>query len=172
MCKSCKELVQCVPLGDGKFQTIHLQDCDTSKGITCLKKQCSNETNPRCNNQQVPPFVCSHTGMFPDPYDCKKYHMCAQAEDTITGKTVPPIDLKCLDNYGYDPVTTYCKVSLPGGNCPENPPVPTCKQAGESAGINETSIYYICLYDKDVLLPHLYMCPHGKHYVNYECTDA
>lgn len=166
MCETCKKLVQCIETEPGNFTKILIEECNAAKNFTCLKNKCSTAINPRCVSSSTG-FKCTHSGIFPDPYDCTRYHICMQQKDIVGGKANQMVPMQCQGKYGYDPVSTYCKIPLTDGACPDTPPVPECRKSGQSGPIQNTSIYYICLQN---LVPQLFMCPHGTVYIDSKCT--
>lgn len=159
MCASCKKSVYCIDYG-GKYQNITMDTCDDT--TNCYQGYCTNETNIPCVQGKKSEFICNDIGMFPNPYDCKAYHVCSK-----TGVSAPQIS--CPAKYAYDPITTYCKISIPNG-CPTNPPVPYCLKIGQSGPLVNKSIFYICIAKENVLIPQLFICPYGKTYLNNKCT--
>lgn len=156
----------CIETDPGVFEENIVQKCKTPDE-TCLLDRCALEPNPKCPAPNGSMFVCTGTGVFPDPFDCSSYHVCIEKSQIISDENVPVNDLyaavKCPENWGYNPVTTYCDKRLSDGFCPEAPPIPTCQAIGNIGAITGTSIYYICTTDNNgVLRPILHMCPHGN----------
>lgn len=173
MCKSCKKLVMCIE-SEGKYEEMDLQTC--SKEQTCLNNECSEDPNPLCHTGDQGSFMCTATAMFPDPYNCNIYHICAKKSEAVNdNRDESNVDyyhaaMKCDDDYGYDPVSTYCKNPLKNNACPDKLPVPTCQKLGQSGALINPSIYYICrLTDSNTLEPELGLCPHGKKFIGGRC---
>lgn len=162
LCTDCETLVHCVQESNGEFDVIELEKC--GEGTTCLTNVCTNAPNPNCLTTEFK-FTCTGNGVFPDPYDCKKYHYCAV--DHIAAGTAGLTTLECEEHFAYDPVTTYCKNKL-ADNC-LNFPVPICAKVGQTGALVNKSIYYICVRKDGKLYPNLYICPNGKVYENSVC---
>lgn len=156
----------CVESEPGVYEENVVQTCKTPEE-SCLLDRCAKEPNPKCPIKGGSSFVCTGTGVFPDPYDCSSYHVCIEKDNIIADDEIPVNDLyaavKCPDNWAYNPVSTYCDKALPNGFCPNAPPIPACREIGDIGAIDGTSIYYICTNDaKGALRPILHMCPHGN----------
>ncbi|GLV40782.1 uncharacterized protein CBL_13715 [Carabus blaptoides fortunei] len=121
MCTNCTNSVYCVDVG-GKFQSIPIETC--LAGSSCSQGFCTNETNPLCVGGSRVSFTCNDIGMFPDPFDCKVYHVCSEIGTDLK-------EFSCSAKYAYDPISTYCKIQIPNG-CPAIPPVPYCLKIGQT----------------------------------------
>lgn len=164
-CKSCNQTKVCVDLGNYEFIEIDGEYCEVDKNEFCLKGKCTNGTNPYCPPGEKPNFPCKLVGVFPDPFDCQVFHICCD-------KTGNSTQHSCPEKYGYDPLTTYCKIRLPTNLCPDTPPVPICTKSGERGAIlTNKTIYYICTKIKGVLYPVQYLCPNGKIFVVDTCVN-
>lgn len=167
MCKNCTQVALCISNGDGGFVQIDTENCDLDKKQTCLNAKCTIDPNPSCVESIDIPFPCNAKGVFPDPFDCKKYHICCNTEKSDVNN--------CDINHAYDPLTTYCKTLLNNKTCTEIP-IPVCTKVGQlGALVKNKSIYYICQEKetpdkKKVLYPMQYLCPNGKSFVNNRCT--
>lgn len=70
---------------------------------------CSANRDPACTAGVAPvsKFVCTSDGVFPDPFDCKKYYFCK--------KDTPTQDKACPDLYVFDPSRpdgNYCRLTM------------------------------------------------------------
>jgi hypothetical protein len=166
MCDDCKTRVFCFQLPDGQWIKDPLNTCPG--GETCMSStaQCTNEINVECIVNYK--FSCYQRGLFPDAFNCSKYHLCR----TTTNGTIDPIptDYQCSSGYGYDPITTLCNRKL--AKCPNDYP---CNTVGDSDRIEKhPSLYYTCL-SVDVgngtreLFPQIFYCPDDSLYVNGDC---
>lgn len=167
MCKNCNTLVRCIEDESGLIE-VPVKTCDKTKGEYCYQdKECSNAFNPECQNTNYS-FTCTSTGVFPDPFNCKKYYYCVRTNAT---KPVSKFEFMCGDDWGYNMVTTYC--DKPVKNCPENSrPCPACKNGGDSGALENKSIWYLCITDPvtNQTLPQLHLCPNGKWYDGTGCV--
>ncbi|WP_431308927.1 chitin binding peritrophin-A domain-containing protein, partial [Halalkalibacter flavus] len=64
------------------------------------------------------PFQCSEEGFFPDPYDCKKYHVCLPIavdgnDDLMT--------FECPEGTSYDALSASCGFPLTTDACINRP---------------------------------------------------
>lgn len=51
-------------------------------------------------------------GIFPDAYDCRKFHLCSPPEGLPDGRTADHRPALCPRHYGYNPATAQCSVSF------------------------------------------------------------
>lgn len=167
MCRNCNQAILCIGNGDGGFNEIDTETCNSSIPETCLNGLCTIDSNPGCVEQAKIIFPCNNKGMFPDPFDCRKYYICC---------TVGKSEISTCDkDHAYDPLTTYCKTPLPNSTC-TNTPLPTCIKAGQLGSLTiNPSIYYICQLktttdNKKVLYPMQYLCPNGKKFEEDHCV--
>uniref|UniRef100_R4FKS3 Putative chitin binding peritrophin-a domain protein n=1 Tax=Rhodnius prolixus TaxID=13249 RepID=R4FKS3_RHOPR len=104
----------------------------------------------------VAPFVCDDLGVFPDPYDCRKYHICTKQGS---------YEYRCSTG-SFNSHTATCGYSLQDGHCYERP-VPFCQKTLQVGSLpTDASYYYICVRYKsdDVLRPSLHRCPANKQF--------
>lgn len=165
-CESCTNLVMCIDTEYGFMK----QYVTCPVGTSCLNNQCTKDRNPFCDGTAAIPFKCHVPGMYPDPFDCTKYHFCVPESYEIVNHTMrlKHFEHSCQEDdtgvqYKYDPKSTYCKVKLDNG-CGEWP-VPLCPFEGFSNALEENmSLFYVCDLVDGHLYPHLYVCPHGEQY--------
>lgn len=168
MCRNCKQAIYCIEGANGEFTEFETETCVLNQ--TCFNGNgtCTTAPNPGCDEVVKIPFPCNSKGMFPDPFNCKVYHICCNL-----GKSD---ENTCDKDYGYDPLTTYCKIPLIESACARTP-IPACKNAGQVGAVDKNpSIYYICQLktttdNKKVLYPMQFLCPNGKHFINNHCED-
>ncbi|KAF5289602.1 hypothetical protein FQR65_LT11793 [Abscondita terminalis] len=116
-------------------------------------------------------FICSNTGIFPDPENCTKYHICVKFKSSFTH-----FEELCKGNgngrkYGFNPEKLACSDQLSDDQC-QNNYIPECKNISDKGIILHTSIYYHCNYykkengdvDKNLLYPYQKRCDNGKIY--------
>ncbi|KAK5641477.1 hypothetical protein RI129_010024 [Pyrocoelia pectoralis] len=182
-CKSCLEIGRCVCTNasgctDSGWSIISLGNCPN--GQTCDNGKCVS--NHMCVPTANTEFICTSTGMFPDPYSCISYHFCAP--DANTGAVIPKSTPATCEKdgeqqYGYNPLTTFCSTKLLNNRC-TTLPIPLCKKPFETGIVgNNPSLYYLCLNVTsgttvtDVLYPIIQKCPFGRRYniATQECRS-
>uniref|UniRef100_A0A0A1X1E8 Uncharacterized protein F23F12.8 n=1 Tax=Zeugodacus cucurbitae TaxID=28588 RepID=A0A0A1X1E8_ZEUCU len=158
ICESCEQLSTCMRNPSGWTQ-IPVNSCDTSRGIYCnsLLGMCSNALGP-CHPFAIDgDFPCNSQGIFPDPYNCQKYHLCYIKDDTLQSEPV-----ECYGDTAFNVATGQCTSNLQDNACKTQQF--QCANAGEiHPWPNSPKFYYICnaLSNKDgsILYPSLYLCP-------------
>ncbi|KAF5308070.1 hypothetical protein FQR65_LT06445 [Abscondita terminalis] len=162
-CRNCTTLVHC----ESPFSTeTVIGNCPDKK--LCIEGRCLPATN--CPFPNVP-FICSTRGIFPDPGNCTKYHICTYIDDKLVDIEVPCEGNENGFKYGFDPEKLACSYPLSNGEC-RNKCIPFCKQIFDAGTIERTSIYYECRryvnenneVDPYRLYPYQYRCPNGKIY--------
>ncbi|KAF5308071.1 hypothetical protein FQR65_LT06446 [Abscondita terminalis] len=158
MCKNCTTLVYC----KNSKEELFIENCPDKK--LCIGGRCV--TASKCPSPDVP-FICSNPGIFPDPGNCTKYHICVERNNNLEH-----FEEQCEGNenglqYGYNPEKLACSDALSNGHCRNNY-VPFCKQIFDVGTIPRTSIYYECNYytnpklDNTLLYPYQRRCDNGK----------
>ncbi|KAF5293614.1 hypothetical protein FQA39_LY03099 [Lamprigera yunnana] len=117
-------------------------------------------------------FQCADSGTFPDPIDCKKYHLCAPATPvattTVSGANQPlynpsisftDTEVNCRENTSYNIATRVCDRPLPNNKCTTTSTFKLCSKIGEKYTIS-TNIYVFCvqLEGFEVTYPYQYNC--------------
>lgn len=51
-------------------------------------------------------------GIFPDAFDCRKFHLCSPPEGLPDGRPADHRAALCPRHYGYSPQTAQCSVSF------------------------------------------------------------
>lgn len=172
ICMTCEILATCVNRTSG-WAAVPLEICDTAKGLFCnpTEGRCSTATGP-CNPiGQSGRFVCTSEGIFPDPYNCQMYHMCAQRAES----TMVAANAVCGDNSAFDPATSGCNLNTASEVC--TVPQFTCDNVGEmGAWPANPSIYYICMANTidgvRFVFPNLYRCDKGQVFNGRECVTG
>ncbi|XP_031355299.1 uncharacterized protein LOC116179635 [Photinus pyralis] len=114
-------------------------------------------------------FGCRTAGMYPDPFDCNRYHHCARhGNDGWTKSPLEHYSDTCNCGYAYNARTTFCDISLRNGTC-NSDPVAACRHVGQNGVMKyNPSVYYICQYHPNgPLYPFMYACENGKKYNTY-----
>lgn len=162
LCKDCETLVRCIADGAG-FGRYPVAICNKSAGEYCNKDyQCSTAPNPACANEDYR-LYCNDIGMFPDPFNCKKFFMCPYIG-------YHGIAFRCGNDYAYNMVTTFCDIKL--RHCSNSVlPVPFCQRTGQMGALANKSLWYICVFVNGVITPQLHVCPNGKFFVDHTCVE-
>lgn len=162
LCKDCATLAFCYQ-EEGNWNTMQIASCDTGRGLYCdedvrgcvYKKECVS---------RGPKFECQNAGVFPDPYDCKQYHVCsANKEDER---------MICPSGSAYSPATKSCSLSTSNEACRKAQY--TCDNVLDM-GVwpSDPNIYYICWYTsvngEIVRYPMLYRCQDGYEFIANTC---
>lgn len=155
-------------MGNGSWSMQTISKC--SNGDTCnsVSFECSSAPNYECDSATSPnSFVCHGVGLFPDPFICEKYHMCVPGEEDPSIPQETSIVLSCPSGYGYDVVTSSCRIKKEA--CPS---AIICTNSTMKAFVKNPSFYYWCLKtSSSAYYPHIFMCPQGQHMINNRCQD-
>ncbi|KAF5293611.1 hypothetical protein FQA39_LY03096 [Lamprigera yunnana] len=170
VCLNCSQSVYCQYNGYN-YTVLYDEVCGWNS--TCFNGTCTTRPNPKCDNitQVEPDFICRTPGMYPDPYDCRKYHYCVHSD---YNSSLLHFEAKCDCNYAYSANTTFCDRPISNSSCGYiNYPLPRCRNAGDTGSLwQNPSLYYICQYhpkaNYNTLYPFMYACENGKTYNSYE----
>ncbi|XP_049869188.1 uncharacterized protein LOC126368964 [Pectinophora gossypiella] len=163
-CQDCTTAVTCVPLPIGWLKVpVHI----CPEGLTCNAHEgkCSNNTVPECDvtNSEYQ-HTCEQVGIFPDAFDCRKFHLCSPPQGLPDGRPADHRTALCPRHYGYNPQTAQCSIRLTHGQCIEKP-VPTCSIVGQTDVLPKSpNHYYVCLLKHGSLYPQIFICPHGWYF--------
>ncbi|CAF4953957.1 unnamed protein product [Pieris macdunnoughi] len=168
-CQNCTHAVTCIPLPIGWLK-VPLQQCPGDQTCNAHLGQCSTTAVPECDvASQKYDHTCEQVGIFPDAYDCRKFHLCSPPKGLPDGAPADHTVALCPRHYGYNPQTAQCSILLPNGQCTHRP-VPDCQRVGHSAVLEASSNhYFVCLSKRGVLTPQIFICPHGWHFANSFC---
>lgn len=171
ICQSCELIARCVRINNN-WLTIPVETCNTDAGFYCnLNVQgCSNDTGPCHPFGFEGNFACTSEGVFPDPYDCQKYHMCYKA-----GSTLVSANIECGGNKAFSAATGDCSLTINNTVCTQRQY--NCTNAGDSAAWpNNRNIFYMCKATLDqgerVLYPTMYRCASGEIFNGNDCVDG
>ncbi|XP_073841348.1 uncharacterized protein [Musca autumnalis] len=163
LCKDCATLAFCYQ-EQGNWNTMEIATCDTARGLYC------DETARGCVYQKEcisrgPKFECQNAGKFPDPYDCKQYHVCSSTKEDER--------IVCPSGTAYSPTTKSCSLSTNNEIC--HKAQYTCNNAfNMGAWSSDPNIYYICWYttvDGEIVrYPLLYRCQDGYEFIANTCV--
>lgn len=168
ICQTCELMATCVMV-DSAWMTVPVETCDTDEGYYCnvARRGCSNETGPCHPFGYVGNFACTSQGVFPDPYDCQKYHMCYNAASQ------PVVaNIECGGNKAFSAATGDCSMGLNDTVCSR--PQFTCSNSGDiAAWPGNANIFYICKATLErgqrILYPTLYRCASGEVFNGRDC---
>lgn len=170
ICSDCQSLYFCRNDGNGTLKPTMLQTCSNAEGFYCNVAAGGCSTNKRdCDIFGLQEIKCQAEGNFPDPYDCTSYHRCTTLDDGSMKST----RYECPLGKAYDSFANNCRFKLTDRVCVDSP-VPKCKKALRTGSLIENpSIYFVCVMEKDGLRPRLYKCEDGKVYdaKSYQCVD-
>lgn len=169
ICKSCELLATCIRV-HGNWQMFPVESCNNDEGVYCnlRARGCSNATGP-CNPLGFEGnFACTSEGVFPDPYDCQKYHMCYRVGDANVS-----VKIECGNDRAYAAATGDCALSIKDTVCTQ--PQYKCQNSGETnAWPGNANIFYICqaTYDhgQRILFPTLYRCAAREVFNGTDCV--
>lgn len=163
VCMNCTTLGYCIHDATGSWETISMLGCQSEYNFYC-----SDEGTFGCTFQsqcQVPkrgPFSCQQAGLFPDPYDCRRYHECSdQSVDT------PRI---CSNGAGYSTLTGTCVLPRESEQCIQEQF--TCSRSGQVGGwAPDNRYFYVCVNDTaNSLYPLMMKCHEGFVFNSYSCV--
>ena len=100
-CENCDRLVVCVNMGENVLTALTNMSCsEINPDMTCSRASCTTQTaaTQRCEgSEQAGTFRCLQPGFFPDPADCKVFHVCGSDLSHFSGK----------QNVCYDVILPY-----------------------------------------------------------------
>ncbi|XP_013107007.1 uncharacterized protein LOC106086756 [Stomoxys calcitrans] len=165
ICKDCATLAFCVQ-ENGNWNSMDISTCDTGRDLYCdenvrgcvYKKECTG---------RGPKFECQNSGKFPDPYDCKQYHVCNETKHDER--------FVCPQGSAYSPATKSCSLSAHDDICYKAQY--TCDNPWDMAAWpSDPNIYYICWYttvDGEIVrYPLLHRCPDGHVFKGNACVPG
>ncbi|XP_075973095.1 uncharacterized protein LOC142974565 [Anticarsia gemmatalis] len=163
-CQNCTLAVTCVPLPMGWLK-VPLEEC--TDGFTCNAHlgKCTQDAVPECQaTTQEFVHTCEQVGIFPDAYDCRKFHLCSPPEGLPDGRPADHRAAFCPRHYAYNPATAQCSIPIVNGQCSFKP-VADCLTIGQHGVLfGSSNHYYVCLTRNKILFPQVFICPHGWHF--------
>lgn len=165
ICYDCWTSLFCIQVGEDFYEDF--QYCPT--GTTCVNStgQCGVSTHYECDGDYLFSY-CHGLGIFPDPFNCKKYFMCDSDLDKASGE--------CRGGYAFNPSTYRCDRKLKDMNqCLS--PVPICHSLSQMGPVEGSpGIFYRCnreyLGDDYHFYPELYACPDNQHFNGNICVET
>lgn len=169
ICQGCGLLARCVRIRGG-WETILVETCPTEEGYYCNLNAggCSNRTGPCHPLGFEGNFECTSEGVFPDPYDCQRYHVCYRAVHNLVAANI-----ECGGNRAFSAATGDCSLTLDDDVCTTKQY--SCNHSGDSqAWLGNHNIFYICKADFEqsqrILYPAMYRCASGEVFNGQDCV--
>ncbi|XP_017108801.2 uncharacterized protein [Drosophila bipectinata] len=163
VCLDCNTLGYCIHDTTNQWQTVSMLECQTGHSFYCSDEGTFGCTwQSQCTVPQRGPFSCQQPGLFPDPYDCRKYHECsALSVDTPR---------QCTNGAGYSTLTGDCVLPRESDQCTS--PQYSCTKSGQiGAWPADNRFYYICMGDAATsFYPLLLKCDDGFIFQNSGCV--
>ncbi|RVE45957.1 hypothetical protein evm_009430 [Chilo suppressalis] len=171
-CQNCTHTVTCVALPVG-YLKVPLEECTSGQTCNAHFGQCTEEHVPECQDvTQKYEHICEQVGIFPDAHDCRKFHLCSPPEGLPMGRAADHRTALCPKHYGYNPLTAQCSIRLTKGQC-KTKPVPGCTQVGQNGVLpSSPNHYYVCLLRRGILIPQVFLCPHGWKFHEGFCRST
>lgn len=163
ICKDCNTLGFCVQQ-NGQWLTAPIIECDPGQSLFCDEevRGCTFQKECKLANR-APKFECQNSGTYPDPYECKYYHVCDQKNQDTR--------MMCPSGTAYSPATKSCSLSSTDEICFVSQY--TCTKVGEmGAWPTDPNIYYVCHVKNNQIYPILYRCQNGYTFNYGKCMAA
>lgn len=171
ICQSCEMMASCLII-NGEWHTVPVERCNTKDGFYCNLGQrgCSNKTGPCMPAGFEGNFACTSEGVFPDPYDCQRYHMCYTAKSAIVSANI-----ECGSDKAFSTTTGDCSKNINDTVCTK--PQYTCLYSGDSGSWpGNRNIFYICkalVYQgQRIYFPTIYRCGPGEVFNGRDCVAS
>ncbi|XP_055537968.1 uncharacterized protein LOC129725785 [Wyeomyia smithii] len=166
ICMTCRTAAQCLFI-NGEWRPQPFEDCDEDNGFYCnvLERGCSQNVGA-CSPGQEGSFVCNTEGVFPNPFDCQRYHLCRQEQQNMVS-----INMVC-DTMAFSAATGDCSLHRNDTICTTLQW--SCSRAGEmNSWPGNNNIYYLCIVDTQsrALYPQLYRCSGDQIFNDGRCMD-
>ncbi|KAM7356666.1 uncharacterized protein ACRADG_002318 [Cochliomyia hominivorax] len=164
-CKDCGTLSYCLQ-ENGKWVTADVAECKVEHNLFCDENARGCVFKTSCTESLTgPKFQCQHPGIYPDPYDCKYYHVCDNSNEGSR--------FRCPSGTAYSPANKTCSITPNTDICLK--PQYECTKLGQmGAWPTDPSIYYVChatqINGETVRYPLLYQCPNGHVFVDAKCV--
>ena len=152
---------------NNEWLTVPVEACSRGEYCNLKEKGCSSNTGP-CNPVgHTGNFVCTSLGIFPNPYDCQRYHVCYQS-----GINLVSLGFACMHETAFSPTTGECSLTVEDGVC--NEPQFKCENSGDKGSWpGNDNIFYICkaveVNNQRVLFPTLYRCGSNEVFTGQLC---
>ncbi|XP_017016142.2 uncharacterized protein [Drosophila takahashii] len=166
VCLNCTTLGYCLRDATGKWETVKMLGCESDHSFFCSDEGTFGCTwQSECRVPKRGPFNCQQEGVFPDPYDCRKYHECSdQSVET------PRL---CSNGAGYSTLSDSCVLPRESDQCTKEQF--TCERSGQVGGwLADNRFFYVCVNDSTNtdLYPLMMKCREGFVFNSYSCVPA
>lgn len=153
-------------MGGGIWNSYPIKTCDIDNGFFCNLREgdCSNSTSICSDVAQT--FTCTSEGMFPDPFNCQKYHMCVLFNEVyaLESRTCPGIT-------AYSAASGDCSATITDVVCTDVQF--SCENVGDTgAWPGNSNIFYICVHTNGQYHPQLHRCTPGYYFENGTCVNS
>ncbi|KAI8039234.1 uncharacterized protein LOC128259144 [Drosophila gunungcola] len=168
VCLNCTTLGYCIREASGNWNTISMLGCQSEHNFFCSDEGTFGCTwQSQCRVPKRGPFHCQQEGLFPDPYDCRRYHECSDS-----GVDTPHL---CSNEAGYSTLGESCVLPRESEQCTEEQF--TCTRSGQVGGwAADNRYFYVCIGDTDdtasSLYPLMMKCRDGYLFNGYSCAPA
>lgn len=151
-------------MGGGIWNSYPIKTCEISKGFFCNLNEgdCSNSTSICSDVAQT--FTCTSEGLFPDPFDCQRYHMCVLFNEVfaLESRTCPGVT-------AYSAASSDCSANILDRICSDAQF--SCESIGDTgAWPGNSNIFYICVHTNGQYHPQLHRCTPGYFFQNGTCV--
>lgn len=162
-CEGCDRLVVCANFGERGLTALTNISCsDIDPDMSCSKATCTTQpapsTQPCAGADKAGTFHCLQPGFFPDPADCKQFHVCGSDLSHYKGQCDEHFDaeLGICTSVDPDDKTSQPVSNTPSGSEPQpnTPSEQQCKiletpcTAAKSTPVklpSNPSYYVICI---------------------------
>ena len=167
-CYDCTTAPICIKLQSGLYYNAGPINCDEMNPNTpyCTNGECSNKASDKCKTgPPISKFVCTSSGYFPDPDDCRKFYFCVK--DTAT-------EYSCPTDYVYSHQKNSCVRQTVSSDCA----VINCKYESVMEYVvypKDPKVYGLCIRDQPTVM---FKCDEEEEFDTktskciYVCTKA
>jgi hypothetical protein len=152
-CYNCTTAPICIKISSG-FHNIGPVNCAELDASTpfCTNGVCSDRSSDACPiDQPKSNFICTSSGYFSDPDDCRKFYFCVK--DTAT-------DYSCSNNFVYSHQKSACIKQTVSSDCA----LIKCKYANVMEYVvypKDPNVYGLCIRDHTTLM---FKCPEEEQF--------
>ncbi|XP_026474850.1 integumentary mucin C.1-like [Ctenocephalides felis] len=158
-CLNCSVTAFCGRGPTGEFNTVSTSPCSSGEVCSTWAGRCSADPSPCFSEGSI---TCTGPGVFPDPYDCQRYHECKTANESSK-----PVE--CGGYKAYNVIENNCSLNMNHQSCKRLQF--HCDTIGdENAWPSNRNIYYRCtektlwFNSNKILYPLLYRCDENEIY--------
>ena len=144
-CYDCTTAPFCIKLQSGLYYNAGPINCAVTNAITpyCTNGVCSATPSDKCKTgPPISEFVCTSSGYFPDPDDCRKFYFCVK--DTAT-------EYSCPTDYVYSHQKNSCVRQTVSSDCA----VINCKYESVMEYVvypKDPNVYGLCIRDHPTMM--------------------